>query len=84
MATELISRKTWREFREWLVGRFSRELEDLFVSHNIACVEVPTDQLPSEARRSLVERYYASITRDKPTDIRKILNVYEDIPSRYS
>ncbi len=79
MATELISRKTRREFREWLVGSFLREIEDLFVSHNIACVDVPTDQLPSGARRSLVERYYASITWDKPTDIRKVLNVYEDI-----
>jgi hypothetical protein len=79
MGTELISGKTRREFRECLVGSFLREIEDLFSSHNIACVEVPTEQLPSGQRRSLVERYYASIEWDKPTDIRKILNVYEDI-----
>jgi hypothetical protein len=79
MVTELISRKTRREFREWLVGSFLREIEDLFVSHNIECVDVPTGQLPSGQRRSLVERYYASIKWDKPTDIRKILDVYEDI-----
>jgi hypothetical protein len=62
-----------------LVGSYLREIEDLFVSHDIARVDVPRDQLPSGQRRSLVECYYSSIEWDKQSDIRKILNVYEDI-----
>jgi len=79
MATELISKKTRQEFREWLVGRVLRKIEDLFNNHDVKHVNLPPEQLPSGDRRSLVECYYASIDWTNPADVRKILDVYEDI-----
>ena len=79
MATELISKKTRQEFREWLVGWVLRKIEDLFDNHEVKHINLPPEQLPSGARRSLVECYYASIDWTNPVDVRKILDVYEDI-----
>jgi len=79
MATELISKKTRQEFREWLVGWVLRKIEDLFDNHDVKHINLPPEQLPSSARRSLVECYYASIDWTNPADVRKILDVYEDI-----
>jgi hypothetical protein len=79
MATELISKQTRRAFREWLVGWVLGKIEDLFDNHDVQHINLPPEQLPSGARRALVERYYASINWSNPADIRKILDVYEAI-----
>lgn len=77
---DLISKKTRYEFREWLVIRTTlREIEILFDSHDIECVELPPEKLPRGLRRNLVERYYASLNWNNPRDVRKVLGVYEDI-----
>ena len=39
---------------------------------------MPDEKLPSGERRSLVEEYYASINWSDLSDVRKILNVYQD------
>src|SRR5262249_38601481 len=47
MATELISKKTRQEFREWLVGWVLRKIEDLFDNHDVKHINLPPEQLPS-------------------------------------
>lgn len=79
MPNELISKKTRREFREYLVGCYLKQIEEIFDDHNVQCADVPINRFPSGARRSLVERYYASINWNNPLDVRKILNIYEEI-----
>ena len=79
MSKELVSKKTRREFREYLVGWYLRQIEEIFDDHNVQHVDVPTEKLPTGERRSLVECYYASINWNDPSDVRKILNIYEDI-----
>jgi len=79
MPRELISKKTRREFREYLVGCYLKQIEEIFGDHNVQCVDVPVNRLPTGARRSLVERYYASINWNNPLDVRKILDIYEEI-----
>lgn len=87
MSRDLISRVTRRAFQEWLVDWTLRTIEELFENHNVKCVALPEDKIPTGQRRSLVECYYASIDWGNPQDSRKILNAYEDIliqaPSQY-
>ncbi|NMF58116.1 abortive infection family protein [Pseudanabaena yagii] len=87
MSRDLISRVTRRAFQEWLVDWTLRTIAELFENHNVQCVALPEDKLPTGQRRSLVECYYASLDWSNPQDIRKILNAYEDIliqaPSQY-
>jgi len=73
MSKELISKKTRREFREYLVGCYLRQIEEIFDDHNIQRADVPNENLPTGERRSLVECYYASIDWNDPSDVRKIL-----------
>ncbi len=79
MPRELISRRTQREFQEWLVGWTLRTISDLFDDHNVQSISLPEDRLPSGQRRSLVACYYASIDWGKSQDVRRILDAYEDI-----
>lgn len=79
MPQELISKKTRYEFREWLVSWTLQTIGDLFDNHDVKLISLPEDKLPSGQRRSLVERYYASIDWSNPRDVRRILNIYQDI-----
>ena len=79
MPADLISKKTRREFREYLVGSVLREIEGLFDNHDVERIAVPSEALPQGARRSLVECYYASIDWTDLSCVRKILDVYEEI-----
>jgi Abortive infection C-terminus len=79
MPRELISKRTQREFQEWLVGYTLRTISDLFDNHNVKFVSLPEDRLPSGQRRSLVACYYASIDWSNSQDVRRILDTYEDI-----
>lgn len=79
MLRELISRRTQREFQEWLVGWTLQTISDLFDNHNVKFISLPEDRLLSGQRRSLVSCYYASIDWSNSQDVRRILDVYEDI-----
>jgi len=79
MSKELISKKTRREFREYLVGCYLRQIEEIFDDHDVQRADVPNENLPTGERRSLVECYYASIDWNDPSDVRKILDIYEEI-----
>lgn len=79
MTRNLISKRTRREFREWLVSWTLREISDLFDDEGIIHVSLPDEELPSGMRRSLVEEYYAGVDWANPTDVRRVLNAYEHI-----
>src|SRR4249920_115694 len=76
MSHDLISKKTRNEFREFLVGWVLREIEDAF---DAAGITRKADCAPamSGARRSLVERYYASLDFTDPRDVSKALRAFE-------
>jgi hypothetical protein len=79
--TDIISKKTRYEFREYFVGLTLREIEIEFDS---ADVSIDSDYTPTTtgARRSLVEKYYHSVDWSKWADVRKILTVYENALTR--
>ena len=74
MIHELISKKTRRELREFLVGWFLREIEAEFDNADIPLNE---NYKPTEdgQRRRLVERYYASLDFSKQEDVKKFLKL---------
>lgn len=76
---DIISKRTRKEFQEFLVGYYLREIEVLFDNHDLNPKHLPEDQLPSGQRRSLVEKYYANINWEDIKDVRKVVNVYEEI-----
>jgi Abortive infection C-terminus len=84
MAQEIISKKTRNEFREFLVGSTLREIEMEFDAADIDCHPADGINLPTGERRSLVERYYASLDLTKYDDAKKLLTVYENILTRVS
>jgi len=78
MSSDLISKKTRYEFREYFVGRTLREIEMEFDAADVSFDEQynpPT----SGARRSLVEQYYHAVDWIKWGDVRKILIVYQNV-----
>lgn len=79
MPNEIVSKKTRNEFREFLVGWTLREIEMEFDAADIPCHTSEGLNLPSGARRSLVEQYYASLDLTMPEDARKLLTVYENV-----
>jgi hypothetical protein len=76
MPTEIISKKTRYEFREFLVGWVLREIEGAFDSADIEC-RTDFESPVGGARRSLVEQYYASLNFSDPRDVARLLRAYE-------
>lgn len=80
MNTELISKKTRNEFREFLVGWTLREIEMEFEAAHIDCDRQCNPQVSGE-RRSFVEQHYRTLDFTKPEDVRRLLAAYESILS---
>jgi len=78
MNSELLSKKTRNEFREFLNGWTLTEIEMEFDAAEVACARQFDPQLSGQ-RRSLVEQYYHSLDFTDPTDVRKLLTAYENI-----
>ena len=78
MNTDIISKKTRLELREFFVGTTLRTIEMEFDAADIAC---DGDYSPpvSGARRTLVERYYHSLDFTRWDDTRNFLRVYENM-----
>lgn len=78
--TDIISKKTRVEFREYFVGTTLREIEMAFDAADVS-VDESYDPNVSGQRRTLVEQYYHSIDWSKWADVRKVLTVYENVLS---
>jgi tetratricopeptide (TPR) repeat protein len=76
---DLISKKTRNEFQEYLVSTTLREIDSYFDSHDIPFTQLPPEKLPSGARRSQTQQYFASIDWTTPNSVRPILSVFSDI-----
>lgn len=80
MTTDLISKKTRTEFREYFVGTTIREIQTEFDAADVPCA---SDHAPNVTgqRRYLVEQYYHAVDWAKWADVKKILMVYENVLS---
>jgi len=78
MSNEIISKKTRTEFREFLVGWKLREIRNEFDAAGIECDDDYDPGLEGE-RRTLVEQYYHSLDFSNPSDVRKLISVYESV-----
>ncbi|HBZ35914.1 MAG TPA: hypothetical protein DEO33_05820 [Rikenellaceae bacterium] len=76
--TDLISKKTRTEFREYFVGTTLRKISEEF---DAADVPFASDYSPPESgqRRSLVEQYYHAVDFSSWRDVQKVLRVYESV-----
>lgn len=78
MISELISKKTRNEFREFLVNWTLREIGMEFEAANVDCDSEYDPQISGE-RRTFVEQHYHTLDFKKPADVRRLLAVYENI-----
>jgi hypothetical protein len=76
--TELISKKTRTEFREFLVGWTLREIGNEFESEGLFADNAYQSNIGGE-RRSYVEQFYHRIDFADPAAVGKLLRVYENI-----
>lgn len=78
MTSDLISKTTRNEFRELLVEYTLREIEMTFDAGGLA---PRADYQPtvSGQRRGLVEAYYAGLDFTSPSDVKRLLSVYEEV-----
>ena len=76
--TDLISKKSRLEFREYFVRTTLSTIEQEFES---ADIPIDHEYIPKVTgqRRSLVEQYYAAVNWEKWSDVRKVLMVYENV-----
>lgn len=75
---DLISKKTRTEFREFLVGSTLREIENEFSSAGLVPDRGFDPQLGGQ-RREFVEQYYHNVDFTNPSDVDKVLRVYEAV-----
>ncbi len=81
MNSELISIKTRQVFRENMVGWVLREISDEF---DAAKIDGDLSFQPSVSgqRRTLIEQYYHTIDWNDSSQIRKVLQVFENVLNR--
>src|ERR1700728_3760859 len=72
--SDLISKRTRQEFRDYFVGTSLRIIGDAFDAEDVPC---DRDHSPPEGgqRRSFVEQYYHSVDWRNPYDVARILRV---------
>jgi len=75
---DLISKRTRNAFRETLVDWTLREISIEFENEDFI-PDMETDLDVGGQRRSLVEQYYQNIDFSNPSQVRRLLRVYEDI-----
>ena len=78
MSGDLISMKTRQIFREHLVGWTLRTISDEFDAAGVGC-DLEYQPPVSGQRRSLIEQYYHTVNWADWRDVKKILQVYENV-----
>src|ERR1700730_6359664 len=76
--SDLISKRTRQEFREYFVGTSLRIIGDAFDAED---VPYDRDYNPPEGgqRRSFVEQYYHSVDWRNPSDVGRVLRVFASV-----
>jgi hypothetical protein len=78
MSTDLISIKTRQVFREYITGWVLRQISDEFDAARIDC-DLTYQPPVGGQRRALVEQYYHSVNWSDPHDIKKVLQLFENV-----
>jgi hypothetical protein len=81
MNGELISSKTRQLFRENMVGWVLREISDEFDAAGIDC-DVTYQPSVGGQRRTLIERYYHTVDWADRSQIKRVLQVFENVLHR--
>lgn len=81
MSHELLSMKTRQVFRENMVGWVLREITDEFDAAKVDC-DLSHQPSVSGQRRTLVEQYYHTVDWADPTQVRRVLQVFENVLHR--
>lgn len=77
---DLISKKTRSIFEDYFSSESTlRNISKYFDNHNIYQGNTPLGSKVSGQRRQLVEQYYHYINWQEQSQVRQVLNVYEDI-----
>ena len=77
---DLISKKTRALFQDYFTSLTTlRVISNYFDNHNIEEVQLPSEIAFTSVRRAKVEAYCHNIDWSEPIQIRKILNVYEEV-----
>jgi hypothetical protein len=74
---ELVSPRTRRAFREYLVGWPLGAIQDLFENEGLQLGQ--GSPAVTGQRRSLVERYYTTVDWTSPQEVRRVLRAYEHV-----
>lgn len=76
--SDLISKRTRQEFREYFVGTSLRIIGDAFDAEDVPC---DRDYNPPEGgqRRSFVEQHYHSVDWRNPSDVGRVLRVFASV-----
>ncbi len=81
MSQELLSIKTRQVFREIMVGWVLREISDEFDAAKVDC-DLSFQPPVSGQRRTLVEQYYHTVDWADPGQVRRVLQVFENVLHR--
>ena len=81
MSQGLLSIKTRQVFREIMVGWVLREISDEFDAAKVDC-ELSFQPPVSGQRRTLVEQYYHTVDWADPRQVRRVLQVFENVLHR--
>lgn len=81
MSQELVSIKTRQVFRELMVGWVLREITDEFDAAKVDC-DLSYQPPVSGQRRTLVEQYYRTVDWGDSAQVRKVLQVFENVLHR--
>lgn len=78
MATDLVSKKTRLELREYFVGTTLSEISNEFDSADVPFDADHCPNVPGQ-RRFRVEQYYHAIDWTRWSDVRRFISVYENV-----
>ena len=76
---DIISKKTRSEFQDFFVTKTLREISKYFDNHDVIFTVLPEGSSFSGQRRTLVENYFTGIIWSDLKEVRKIINVFEDV-----
>lgn len=80
MSNEMISVRTRRVFREYLVGWTLRQIGDVFSDAGVLCdLDYSPPANISGQRRTLVEQYYHTVDWGSPAGVKVVLDAYGEV-----
>src|SRR5215831_6596282 len=76
--SDLISKRTRQEFREYFVDTSLRVIGDAFDAEDVHCARDYNPPVGGQ-RRSCIEQYYHSVDWRNPSDVGRVLRVFSGV-----